>query len=68
MKGRARLKNKNMVKVGTCANIEPEMIPAAVGREIARALLPAILRDYDDPEIKADFQRWKAERLTKSKQ
>ena len=57
-----------MVKVGTCANIEPEMIPAAVGREIARALLTAILRDYDDPEIKADFQRWKAERLTKSKQ
>lgn len=61
------MNKEKMVTVGTCAPIKPALIPETVGLDIARTILPAILRDYADPEIQADFQRWKAERASRHK-
>ena len=61
------MNKRNMVPVGTCAPIKPALIPETVGLDIARTILPAILRDYADPEIQADFQRWKAERAARQR-
>ncbi len=54
-----------MVQTVSGAPIKPALIPETVGRDIARTILPAILRDYADPEIQADFQRWKAEKAAR---
>ena len=61
------MNKEKMVPVGTCAPIKPALIPDTVGLDIARTILPAILRDYADPEIQADFQRWKAERAAQQR-
>ena len=61
------MNKRNMVPVGTCAPINPALIPDTVGLDIARTILPAILRDYADPEIQADFQRWKAEQAARQR-
>lgn len=53
------------VRVGTCTPINPEEIPATVGMILAQTLLPDLQRAYEDPEIQADYQRWKAERAAK---
>lgn len=62
LKGSVPLKEKVMEPIDVCAPINPSLIPAVVGKDIARTILPAILRDYADPEIQADYQRWKAAR------
>lgn len=50
------------VQVGTCDPIDPKQIPETVGMILAQTLLPALQRAYADPEIYADFLRWKKER------
>ena len=53
------------VRVGTCPPINPAEIPVTVGMILAQTLLPDLQRAYADPEIQADYQRWKAERAAK---
>ena len=47
---------------GTTVHINTSDIPAHVATNLAQALFEAIHREYEDPEVQADFQRWKAER------
>lgn len=47
---------------GTTVHINTSDIPAHVATNLAQALFEAIHREYDDPEVRADFERWKAER------
>ena len=54
------------VPVGT-VRIETRRIPASVGENLAQTALRAIQRDFTNPDIQADYQRWKAERSAKRK-
>lgn len=42
--------------------IEPGRIPPHVAENLAQSALGAIQRAYRDPAIRADYERWKAER------
>lgn len=46
------------VPVGT-VRLETRRIPASVGENLAQAALRAIQRDFTNPDIQADYQRWK---------
>lgn len=45
--------------------IETAQIPAHVAENIAQVAFAGILRDYQNPTIRADYERWKAERAAK---
>lgn len=51
---------------GTTVHINTSDIPAHVATNLAQALFEAIHREYDDPEVRADFERWKAERRARA--
>lgn len=51
---------------GTTVHINTSDIPAHVATNLAQALFEAIHREYDDPEVRADFERWKAERQARA--
>ena len=51
---------------GTTVHINTSDIPAHVATNLAQALFEALHRDYDDPEVRADFERWKAERQARA--
>lgn len=46
----------------TPVRINTSDIPAHVATNLAQAVFEAIHREYDRPEIQADFQKWKEER------
>jgi hypothetical protein len=50
------------VDPGTRINIQTKEIPACVKFTLAQSLYEVIHRDLQDPEIRADYERWKAER------
>lgn len=54
------------VPVGT-VRIETRRIPASVGENLAQAALRAMQRDFSNPDIQADYQRWKAERSARKR-
>ena len=39
-------------------------IPAHVAENLAQALFEALHREYADPDVQADYQRWRAERAS----
>ena len=47
-------------------HIDTAQIPAHVALNIGQVAFQAILRDYQRPEIQADYQRWKVERAAKA--
>ncbi len=51
---------------GTTVHINTSDIPAHVATNLAQALFEAIHREYDDPEVRADFERWEAERQART--
>ena len=51
---------------GTTVHINTSDIPAHIATNLAQALFEALHRDYDDPEVRADFERWKAERQARA--
>lgn len=51
---------------GTTVHINTSDIPAHVATNLAQALFEALHREYDDPEVRADFERWKAERQARA--
>lgn len=55
------------VLITPAAPLDTAQIPAHVARNLAQAAHRAILRDWNDPEIRADFERWKAERSARNR-
>ena len=45
--------------------IQTSSIPAAVAMNLGQALFEAVKRDFQRPEVQADFERWKAERAAR---
>lgn len=60
MKGQLRT-----VLVSNTVHIDTARIPKHVGQNIAQVALTAIQRDYQNPVIRADYERWKAARAAK---
>ena len=54
------------VNTGTPVQISTGDIPAHVATNLAQAVFEAIHREYMDPAIQADYQRWKEERLKRA--
>ncbi len=50
------------VASGTPVKIRTGDVPAHVAVNLAQTLFEALHREYSDPEVQADFQRWKEER------
>lgn len=50
------------VDSGTQVQIKTSDIPAFVAVNLAQAAFEALHRAWENPEIQADYQRWKAER------
>ena len=42
--------------------IQTKTIPAAVAMNLGQALFEAVKKDFQRPDVQADFERWKAER------
>ena len=61
MKGQLRT-----VLVSNTVHIDTARIPRHVGQNLAQVALRAIQRDYQDPAIQADFQKWKQERAAQA--
>ena len=55
------------VLITPAAPLDTAQITAHVARNLAQAAHRAILRDWNDPEIMADFERWKAERSARNR-
>jgi len=58
-------KKKHLAVVDTpisSFHIDTANIPVYVGQNLAQMALLSIQEAYADPEIQADFRRWKAER------
>lgn len=49
-------------RVIATGKIDLDSIPAHVRRNVARAAFNSIAAAYQDPAIRADFERWQAER------
>ena len=56
------MKKEPAVRVTATGGIEPERIPAYVAENLAQVALRGILRAYNDPVIRADYERWMAQR------
>lgn len=54
------------VLVSNTVHIDTARIPKHVGQNIAQVALAAIQRDYQDPVIRADFERWKQDRAAQA--
>jgi hypothetical protein len=50
------------VDPGTKISIQTREVPACVRVTLAQTLFEAIHRDFERPEVRADYERWKAER------
>ena len=56
------MKREPTLKITTTGRIETERIPAHVAENLAQTALRGILRAYNDPAIRADYERWMAQR------
>ena len=56
------MKKEPAVRVTAIGDIELGRIPPHVAENLAQSALGAIQRAYRDPAIRADYERWKAER------
>lgn len=59
--------NMKAVLIAPASPLDTAQIPAHVARNLAQAAHRAILRDWNDPEIRADYERWKAERSARNR-
>lgn len=58
--------NMKAVLITPASPLDTAQIPGHVARNLAQVAHKAILRDWSNPEIRADFERWKAERETRT--
>lgn len=56
------------VLVSNTVQIDTARIPRHVGHNLAQVALAAIQRDYQDPAIRSDYERWKAARAATEKE
>ena len=54
------------VLVSNTVHIDTARIPRHVGHNLAQVALRAIQRDFQDPAIRADYERWKQERTAQA--
>lgn len=47
---------------GDQVHIDVSSVPAYAATNLAQVLFTVIHRDFEDPAVQADYQRWKAER------
>lgn len=47
-------------------SVNPKEIPGYVGENIAQTIYLGLLRAWDTPEIREDYERWKAERKARA--
>lgn len=50
----------------TSGRFDPKSVPSHVRENIAQVLYTSALRDWNDPEIRADYERWKAKRKARA--
>ena len=50
----------------TSGRFDLKSVPSYVWENIAQVLYNSVLRDWNNPEIREDYERWKAERDAKS--
>ncbi len=60
------MKELKTVLVSNTVHIDTARIPRHVALNIGQTALTAIQRDYADPAIRADYERWKQERAAKA--
>lgn len=53
------------VAPGTTVQFETGDIPAYVRRNVAQIVFAEVHRYFEDPAVKADYERWKAERYAR---
>lgn len=58
------MKKMKAVPVRNNMCIDVNLIPGYAAENLAQSAYRAIRRAYDDPEIRAGYERWKAERET----
>ena len=62
----ASTKNLKAVPVpGTMPKLDTKKIPKAERENIAQIVFDAVQREFQDPEVRAEYERWKAERAAK---
>ncbi|MBQ6611897.1 MAG: hypothetical protein IJH70_15865 [Oscillospiraceae bacterium] len=47
-------------------NIDTRKIPSYTATDLAQAALSAVRQDYQRPEVREEYERWKAERERRS--
>jgi len=52
--------------IATSGKFDPASVPSHVKENIAQVVYTSALRDWNNPEIRAEYERWKAERAAKS--
>lgn len=62
------MKNLRAVPLGSAPPVDTTSIPASTAHNIAQVAHRALLRDWNDPAIREDYRRWKAERAAAQKQ
>lgn len=55
------------VLITPAAPLDTAQIPGHVARNLAQVAHRALLRDWNDPTIRADYERWKVERSARKK-
>lgn len=48
-------------------NVRPANVPGYVSENIAQVAFSSILKAWNDPAIRADYERWRAERKARAK-
>ena len=57
---------KNARITATNGTVNPKEVPAHVKENIAQVAFGSILQAWNTPEIRADYERWKAERKARA--
>jgi len=50
----------------TSGKFDPASVPSHVKENIAQVVYTSALRDWNDPVIREDYERWKAERKARA--
>ena len=58
------MKEVKAVLIRDDVHIDVDLIPGYVAENLAQSAHQAVLKAYEDPEIRAGYERWKAERKT----
>ena len=56
------------VNTGTTVQIDTKKIPGYVAHNIAQVLHKSIWEAWNDPDIRAEYERWKQERANATKE